>query len=334
MLKPDVYILDLRGIPPYGEFLATISNKNTFFAFHYDLRLLRHFLEARARASQAPIPDPQDLVATDLSVFIASLLSPGVTLKGNYREPLSPRSVDRIMTSLECFWKYLARTGRLKTRENPTDIFKLFNMRFQRFNPRPLAMVDREALVGSLREGNWHEMRCSLVVLLGYHCGLRVAEQASLRWNGVDWGDSTLTFMGKNSKERTVPATQLLMGHLVRYRDECGRQPRCEGSPYVFPSKYNPKKPIWPGVLQACIKEAAAWAGILGAATIAVHQLRHTCATQMAESGANAFHIKEVLGHFSVDTSQIYVNMANNKRLAAKAHKKAFEPRVHKKVSV
>lgn len=341
MLTPNVYHADLRGMSPYGEFLATTRTRNTFLAFHYDLRMLRDFLERRARAERAQVvkehpelanlppvvPHPKDLGPMDLSQFVSSLLGPGVTIKGRPRKAYSQHSVHRVMTTLERLYAWMATVGQipLDPARNPTAVFKMFAMNYQRWKPRPLAEKLREDMLRSLRWGSWSETGCSLVFLLSYHVGLRVFESAKLRKDEVSMPELTITVMGKGNKEAPVRMSTLTRDALALFMEQSARHPRCAGSPYVFPSVSDPQRPIWPGTLQNWFKRVAFWAGDPRWRERSVHQGRHTCGTQMAESGANAHAIKAQLRHYSIDMSQFYVTLFENRRALNLAYDKAFE---------
>src|SRR6185369_224407 len=75
--------------------------------------------------------------------------------------------------------------------------------------------------------------------------------------------------------------------------------------------------------------KAARWAGLEHSEDFTVHVLRHTFGTQLAESGASVYDIRDLMGHSSIMVSENYVKLASTK--ARQAHQKAFEggARVH-----
>src|SRR5205814_459702 len=114
---------------------------------------------------------------------------------------------------------------------DPTAVFHNLAIRSPQRNPRPLPPQDREALVKSLQTSDQEALKVSLMVLLGYHCGLRVSEIAHLRIRDLDLIQGLATVIGKGDKERTVPMTEALKKILKSYLDLLDKT-----SPYLFPS--------------------------------------------------------------------------------------------------
>jgi site-specific recombinase XerD len=81
-------------------------------------------------------------------------------------------------------------------------------------------------------------------------------------------------------------------------------------------------KPINPDFLETWTKKAASWAGLENPGEMTVHVLRHSFGTQLAESGASAYEIRDLMGHSSIMVSENYVKLASTK--TREAYKKAF----------
>lgn len=305
--KPD--LANLLELPPYDGFLALCKSKHTQDNYHQDLRVLRAFLEAGQLGGPAQVT-PEQMVR-----FAASLTKPGSTPTGKSRGPYSTRSMKRILASTRSFYRYLASIQKIST--DPTAVFHNLAIRSPQRNPRPLAPTAREAMVKNLKTDSIEDQRVSLTVLFGYHCGLRVSEIAHLKAQDLDLDRGLVTVIGKGDKERVVPMTEALI-HLIKLYL---RQERPQ-SPYLFTSPRNPQKAIHPDYLEGWVKKAAQWAGFPQPQDLTVHVLRHSFGTQLAESGANVYEIRDLMGHSSITVSENYVKLASQSAQAA--HRKAF----------
>lgn len=155
-------------------------------------------------------------------------------------------------------------------------------------------------------------------VLIGllYGCGLRCFEVRNIKLPDLDFDRKMLHVRkGKGKKDRYVPLCDLLIKGLKAYitaerPDEWlfnGKQPvegRAGGS---FDSRYSQKGVQW------AVNEARKTAGIIKPMT--VHTLRHTYATHLLEEGLDIMSIKDLLGHECIDTTLVYLHVAQNGRV-------------------
>src|SRR5262249_2858245 len=146
------------------------------------------------------------------------------------------------------------------------------------------------------------------LVVLAINTGMRRGELLNLIWEKVDFSRNVIYVTNtKSGKDRVVPMNQLVRQELLRMSG----QPDSE---FVFVSKRTGlnlteiKKGFNAACLEAEIKN------------FRFHDLRHTAGTRLADSGADAFTIKEILGHSSIQTSARYVHATHEgKRRAVEA---------------
>lgn len=135
-----------------------------------------------------------------------------------------------------------------------------------------------------------------------YFPGLRFSEAARLKWGDIDF-ENDLIFVrkAKGGEPKTAYLHPRLKEELKAYMPEKPKQ-----SAYVFPSPYNPDKPITDvrGSMQATLEKA----GIKK--NITFHALRHACGTHLAMSGAQHSEIQRYLGHAQASTTDRYIRMA------------------------
>ena len=142
-------------------------------------------------------------------------------------------------------------------------------------------------------------------------CGLRVSEACNLKLDEVHWSSDTpsLRFFGKRNKERVVPMNHQVQDALRSWLDIRG----VEQSQYVFCNLHNgaqlSRKTVWDA-----FKRYSQRAGIRH---VHPHMLRHTFGTVLADRGEPVHGIRELMGHTSIQTSQIYISVsAEQKRQA------------------
>jgi site-specific recombinase XerD len=293
---------------PYGGFLDLCKSSHTRENYHQDLRVLKLFLDQAKLSPQAAQPQ-------DLARFAGQLAKPGQTPAGKPRPAYSTRSLKRILASTRSFYRYLASVQQITN--DPTAVFHNLAIRSPQRNPHPLPPRDREALVRSLQTSDLEGQKISLAVLLGYHCGLRVSEIAHLKVRDIDLNQGLVTVIGKGDKERSVPTTEalkeLLKQHLAARETE---------SPNLFPSPRDKEKAIHPDYLEKWVKKAAQWAKLENPDEMTIHVLRHSFGTQLAESGASVYEIRDLMGHSSITVSENYVKLASTR--GRQAHGRAF----------
>jgi site-specific recombinase XerD len=224
------------------------------------------------------------------------------------------------MASVRSFYRYLAGIQAIST--DPTAVFHNMPIRSPQRNPRPLSLDDRYALIHNLKMDTPEARRTSLSVLLGLHCGLRVSESAGLKIRDLDLSAGLLSVIGKGDKERTIPMTDPLRDLLQKVIKDLKHDSDKYSSEFVFPSPRDLKKPIHIRYLEDWVRIAANWAGFKNPEDLTVHVLRHTFGTQLAESGASVYEIRDLMGHASIMVSENYVQLASTSN--RDAHKRAF----------
>jgi len=311
--KPFNRADDLLQLEPYSGFLSLCKSHHTQYNYHQDLRVLKMFLESHQL-------NPAQAQPQDMARFAGQLTKPGLTPSGKVRGPYSTRSMKRIMATARSFYRYLASVQHISN--DPTAVFHNMPIRNPQRNPRPLPPQDREAIVKSLQTSDLEAQKISLVVLLGFHCGLRVSEIAHLQVKNLDFTQGTLRVIGKGDKERTIPMTEALQKLLQFHLETRAKGENPVISAYVYPSVRDLKKPINPHFLELMVKKAAQWAKLEDPDELSIHVLRHSFGTQLAESGASVYEIRDLMGHSSIMVSENYVKLASTK--GRQAHQKAF----------
>jgi integrase/recombinase XerD len=141
-----------------------------------------------------------------------------------------------------------------------------------------------------------------LLIGLLYGCGLRCSEVRSIHLKDIDLDRGQLLVRkGKGNKDRYVPLGKLLCKGIKQYID--AEHPKTflfNGNDYD--SRYSQRGVQW-AVTSLCKKAAIG-------KTVNVHTLRHTYATHLLEDGMDLVSIKELLGHACIDTTMVYLHVA------------------------
>lgn len=174
--------------------------------------------------------------------------------------------------------------------------------------------IRRLLVAANLRfKKNWRD-RAILEMLIS--SGLRVSELISIKTDEVDFTNNRITIVGKGEKERLVFFSQNASDLIRKYLEN-----RKHDSPFLFTQRKNGNSnPVTPRLIQRVIKKYSKMAGIK--TNIYPHLLRHFYACYLLEKGVDLFSIKELLGHSSIQTTNIYLHK-NNEQLG-KAYNKAF----------
>jgi len=250
------------------------------------------------------------LVLEDLSEFIASL----------QREKLAATSISRIIVATRIFFKYLQLEGAV--RDNPSELLQTQTV-WQRI-PKALtpSCVDAFLSAPCRVDLYWQRDRCILELL--YATGCRVSEVSNLLLVNVHLKEGYCLVEGKGSKQRMVPmgsrAQRAISDYLAESRVELVGDRPAEKCPWLIVSRTGRRlrrEAIW-----ELVKRYAVRADI--DPSVSPHTLRHSFATHLLSGGADLRQIQELLGHASIQTTQIYTQVDSSR---LKRIHKQFHPR-------
>ena len=190
---------------------------------------------------------------------------------------------------------------------------------------KPLPQFLREGEMDRLLDGvewgeDYKDVRARTLLLLLYETGLRRSELAGLNDGDIDFGVCQLKVTGKRNKQRIVPFGAELAEALKGYMDVRNEQLRLDGDALFL----NDKGHRMTGQqVYAIVRKH-----LTGATSLkkrSPHVLRHTFATAMLNNGAGLESIKNLLGHESVSTTEIYAHTTFEqlKRVYKEAHPRA-----------
>jgi len=238
-----------------------------------------------------------------------------------FRRKVKKVTVNRKISSLRSFYKYLIRSG--KTKNNPAGMIQ--SSKTEKYMPNFLSVDEMFELLHAWNDTSTAGLRNRAMLELFYSSGLRLAELAGLNVMDLDFDQALVKVRGKGRKERIVPvgapARKVLQEYLAKTKEV-----RKKTSEDIFNS------PLFLNLRGARIT-ARSIARIIDEATkkskigrkISPHALRHTFATHLLNAGADLRSIQELLGHESLSTTQKYtaVNINRMMEIYDKAHPRA-----------
>lgn len=213
----------------------------------------------------------------------------------------APSTRRRKLLSLRALFRYLRRSGDIKI--NPAADIPLPRI------GKPLPAFVKENEIEEItseeefKTDSFIEFRNALVVDILYSTGMRCAELRDLRDSDINFDRGEIKVTGKGDKQRILPVPAQLISRIQRYY-ELRRQYIAESSDRVIVTQKGTA--MNNSALQRIVKKRLA---STSASKKSPHVLRHTFATTMLRHGADINSVKELLGHASLATTQIYTHL-------------------------
>ena len=256
------------------------------------------------------------------------------------QEGLSAKSVSMHMSALSSFCRYLVKEGKLKSNPVRTVVRPKVEKRLPEYfrddamksyfdKTREEASPEYHAIfkenIDNDHGKKLYEKRLSrLIISILYDTGLRRSELIGLKIENVDFARQTLKVVGKGNKMREIPLLASLCQEILLYLEAvealvCGKRSLKEPLLVTFRGR-----PLYPVYVDRTVKaELGDGKGITGRKS--PHVLRHSIATELMNEGTDLNSIKEMLGHSSLATTQVYTHssFARLKDIYEHAHPRA-----------
>ncbi len=209
----------------------------------------------------------------------------------------------RKFSSISSFYKWLAAHGIIEI--NPME--NLERPRHKRSLPKYLTLEESVDLLSHIEGKNKERDYCIITFFL--NCGLRLSELVSLNYNDVRT-DRSMKVTGKGNKERIVYLNDACMNAYEQYmkvRPAEGIKPKDKNALFLS----NQRQRISPKTVQHIVNTLFEKIG-LGGQGYSTHKLRHTAATLLYQhADTDVMVLKELLGHESLATTEIYTHVVN-----------------------
>lgn len=228
---------------------------------------------------------------------------------------LANRTINRKMASLKAYYRFLLKTNSIAL--NPMAKHKA--LKTAKKLEVPFSELEMEKVLNTIvYTDDFEGRRDHLVITLLYTTGMRRAELIGLQIGDIDPVTKTVKVLGKRNKERILP---MLPGTMALYASYMELREKHFGSvenKYVFLSSSGNK--IYETLVYRIINKY--FTEVSSKVKKSPHILRHTFATHLLNKGADLNAVKELLGHSSLASTQVYTHtgIAELKRVHQKAH--------------
>lgn len=279
-------------------------SKHTLEAYAKDLEQFSLFL-----IEECGVEDVAQATHRDIRSWIVNL---------SERE-INPRSINRKITTLKTFYKYLKAEGKI----SQSPMAKIVSLKTKKQVPLFLSKEAAKNLFDDVEYGEgFAGLRDRAVLELLYATGIRRAELINMRVADVNIYNSEIKVLGKRSKERVIPISPAVVKLLKEYISERDKQEIQPGNGDILFIDNRGKK-VYDKFVYNLVKKYLSV--ITTMQKKSPHILRHTFATHMLENGADLNAIKELLGHANLSATQVYTHstIEKLKTIYKQAHPRA-----------
>lgn len=297
------FLPEIQSFIDYLKFEKRYS-AHTIRSYHDDLIQFSVFLDA-----QFGNVNLKEISQSFIRSWLASLKEDDVTA----------RTINRKISTLKSFFKFQLKQGQI---ENTP----MFNVHAPKISKRlPVFIKEKELadLTKALETNteDWDSLNTKMLITIFYATGMRLSEVINLREKQVDFSRKQLKVLGKGNKERIIPAGPDLLDTIKKYTSEKRRNfEKTDDVLLVTPKG----KKLYPKYAYNLVRNILS-EEIKTLDRKSPHVLRHTFATHLMNNGANLDAVKELLGHASLASTQVYTHntIEKLKNVYKKAHPKA-----------
>jgi integrase/recombinase XerC len=287
---------------PFTEYLLLEKNYSelTVKAYQNDLKAFLEFI--KKEYSNNSIRDVNYSQVRSWIVFLVE------------RE-LSNRSINRKVSALNTYYKFLLKVGDIKT--NPLSKHKV--LKTSKKVQIPFSEAEVNTVLDVLEYNDDYEsVRNRLIIELFYSTGIRRIELVELKLNCLDLNRKALKVLGKRKKERIVPLLDGVVETTRKFLIKRNELKDILDEDFLFLTKKGVK--IYETLVYRIINEYFSLAS--SKVKKSPHILRHSFATHLLNQGADLNAVKELLGHSSLAATQVYTHnsIAELKKVHINAH--------------
>ena len=269
-----------------NKFITYLSSEKRFSehtikSYTTDLKQFTSFLLSEFQI----IDEINEISFQIIRTWIASLLEKGI----------NPRSVNRKISTLKTYFKFLIREGELV--ENP--MMKVVAPKSKKRLP---VFIEEDQIASLLNEVQFEEgfigQRNKLIIELFYVTGIRLSELINIKISDVDFNNQSIKVLGKRNKERIIPLSSNVVNDLNIFIENN------QQNKYLFTNLEGNK--LYNKLVYRLVNK---YIGEISSVNKkSPHILRHTFATHMLNNGADINAIKELLGHANLSATQVYTH--------------------------
>ncbi|OSY88013.1 integrase [Tenacibaculum holothuriorum] len=258
-------------------------SKHTILAYEKDLLAFKDFCEVEYDQT-----DIENIHYNQIRTWIVSLVN----------QNISNRSINRKVSSLKSFYKFLLKIGEIKI--NPLAKHK--SLKTEKKIQVPFTVKELEDIFELTQENSFEDIRNRLVIELLYSTGIRRAELINIKERDINYYDNTIKVLGKRNKERFVVLLDTVKQILLKYL-EFKKQIKTNAEELLVTEK---GVKLYETLVYRIINSY--FSRVSTKVKRSPHMLRHTFATHLLNNGASLNTVKELLGHSSLASTQVYTH--------------------------
>jgi integrase/recombinase XerC len=231
---------------------------------------------------------------------------------------ISSKTINRKISSLRSFFKYLVKSGAVAQ----TPMTKVIAPKIGKRLPDFIKVEDADKLIISLKNTeDWRSLNTKMLITLFYNTGMRLSELINLKEGQVDFGKKQIKVLGKGNKERIIPISPEIIKIIKEYIQIKKRKFGNADNILLVTEKGKKMYTKYPYL----VVKSFLGSELKTLGKKSPHVLRHSFATHLSNNGANLNAIKELLGHSSLAATQVYTHttIEKLKDVYKKAHPKA-----------
>ncbi len=280
-------------------------SSHTIESYRTDLEAFGSFLGTEG------INNPSDVHKDALRTYLAHMIEEG----------FSKRSIARKIASLRSFYKFL----KLKRAVNANPVLNVKPPRLEKHLPTFLDESSMERMLTLPDRSTLHGQRDAAILEMFYSTGIRLSELIEMNIGSIDRTGCLIKVTGKGRKERIVPigkkALEAIDAYLSTRFVGASRHESSKAGQPVFVTDAGRR--MYPQMVGNIVKRYIGEVSELEKKS--PHVLRHTFATHLLNRGADLKAVKELLGHASLSTTQIYTHVTTErlKKVYQQTHPKA-----------
>lgn len=228
---------------------------------------------------------------------------------------ISNKSINRKVSSLKSFYKFLLKSRQITV----SPLLKHKSLKTEKKVQVPFSERELQDVITEVEyEDNFEGVRNRLIIELFYTTGIRRAELIGLKVGSFDSGNQTLKVLGKRNKERLLPVldctAELLASYMIK---RLALEEIADREMLILNNRGNK---VSESFVYRLIN--GYFSVVSGKVKKSPHVLRHTFATHLLNNGADLNSVKELLGHASLSSTQIYTHssLAELKKVYQDAH--------------
>ena len=305
----------IHAIDKFSAYLINEKNysKHTLMNYIKDLNDLYSFI-AKSLEDTTPKIELRYIDEATLKSFIAGFVL-------NKELKYSKRTISRKISTLKSFYKFLNRKKLYS--QNPSR-----NLVFPKLGRNLPTVIEETSLTGLLNSDTfskdiWGERDRAIIELL-YSSGIRLNELIELTIDKIDLDNFTIRVKGKGRKERIIPVGTVAVGAISSYLEKREVYFAEKGVEYNNGVIFNAKngKKLYPALMNRITTKYISKISELTKKS--PHVLRHSFATHLLDHGADIRAVKDLLGHSSLSTTQVYTHVSVDrlKKVYQKSHPK------------